>query len=322
MSKFEIKPMGVGAEVVGLAPGDEEDPAVRSELYDAWLEHGILLFRGVDSIPRHLSLSSVFGEAELHPLPQMRDPEEPLFMKLTDDNGPAVVYDGDDLRRGRIAWHRDTAYTKGIAKGAMLRLRAVPPQYGETLFADTAKAYDDLPQDVKEQIEGLEYKASFLMQFREGTWPGALWKTQRLATVEEYPANAERGSDSVKAMAQQLPPVVHPVSVHHPESARKCIFVSPKDAEAILGLPQEESDRLIDYLVNHMIDDRYTYAHKWAVDDAIVWDNRRMLHAAAGYRVDQHRHGQRTTLSGKFNAGREFDPATDGAPVDPTPVPA
>jgi taurine dioxygenase len=319
MSEFEIKPMPVGAEVAGFTPGAEEDPAVRAQLYAAWLEHGILLFHGVDSIPKHLAMSSVFGEPELHPLPNMRDPEEPLFMRLGDDNGPAVVYDNSELRRGRIAWHRDTAYTKGIAKGAMLRLRAVPPENGETLFADTAKAYDDLPQDVKDQIEHLEYKSSFLMQFRDGTWPGALWQTQRLASTEEYPANEQLATGSHEEMAKNLPPVVHPVVTHHPESGRKCIFISPKDTESILGLPSDESDRLIAYLVTHMTQPQYTYTHHWTVDDAIVWDNRRMLHAAAGYRIDHHRHGQRTTLTGKFNAGRDFVPATDNAP---TPIPA
>jgi taurine dioxygenase len=154
-------PMPVGAEVIGLEPGAESDPAVASELYGAWLDHGMLLFRGVDSIPRHLSLSGVFGEAELHPLPSFRDPEEPLLMPLGDESGPAAVYDGTDLRRGRLPWHRDTAYTQAIAKGGMLRMREVPEVYGGTLFTDTARAYDELPKEVKEQIEGLEYKASF-----------------------------------------------------------------------------------------------------------------------------------------------------------------
>ena len=157
MSKFRVKPMPIGAEIVDLEQGAESDPAVAKELYSAWLEHGLLLFRNVDSIPLHLSLSSVFGEAELHPMLNMRDPEEPLLMPLTDDSGPAQVYDATDLRRGRLAWHRDTAYTKGIAKGGVLRLRAVPDLNGETLFADTALAYDDLPQEVKSRIEELEY---------------------------------------------------------------------------------------------------------------------------------------------------------------------
>jgi taurine dioxygenase len=316
MAAFRIKPLPIGAEVVDLELEAEVDPAVASDLYSAWLEHGMLLFRNVDTIPKHLAISRAFGELELHPLPDMRDPEEPYFMRLGDDSGPAYVYDGADLRRGRIAWHRDTAYTQGIAKGAMLRLRAVPEQHGETLFADTAKAYDALPEDVKERIGGLEFKASFQAQFSEGARPGALWKTSRLATTEEYPANEKLAAAANEMKATlNLPAVVHPVVAEHPESGRKCIFLSPKDAECILGLSQSESDELLDYLITHMIQDRYVYKHAWAVDDAVVWDNRRMLHAAAGYRTDQHRHAQRTTLAGPFNAGRLFDPEADREPA-------
>src|SRR5262249_45703401 len=126
MSKFGLEPMPVGAEVVDLEPGSEADPAVAKDLYDAWLDHGMLLFRNVDTVERPVSWGAVFGEAELPPLPQFRDPEEPLLMPLGDESGPAHVYDGTDLRRGRLPWHRDTAYTQAIAKGGMLRLREVP----------------------------------------------------------------------------------------------------------------------------------------------------------------------------------------------------
>jgi taurine dioxygenase len=318
---LRFEPLPVGAEVVGLKLGEESDPAVGRELYSAWLAHGILLFRNVNTIPQHLSLSGVFGEAELHPLPQFRDPEEPLLMPLGDDSGPAHVYDSSDLRRGRLPWHRDTAYTQAIAKGGMLRVREVAELHGETLFADTAKAYDELPQAVKEQIEDLEYKASFHLQFLEETRPGSLWKSTRLATVEEYPANERLAAATKELSKREFPPSVHPVVVKHPESGRKCIFISPKDAECILGMSKDDSDRLLAYLVEHMTQDRYVYVHRWAVDDAIVWDNRRMLHAAAGYRVDHHRRGQRTTLAGPLNAGRPFDPVKDGGPLAPSPVP-
>jgi taurine dioxygenase len=321
MSKFGLEPMPVGAEVVDLEPGSEADPAVAKDLYDAWLDHGMLLFRNVDTVERHLALSAVFGEAELHPLPQFRDPEEPLLMPLGDESGPAHVYDGTDLRRGRLPWHRDTAYTQAIAKGGMLRLREVPEAHGETLFADTGRAYDDLPQDVKDQVDDLEFKASFHLQFLEVTRPGSLWKSTRLATTDEYPPNEQLAAASQELSKREFAPVVHPVVVNHPESGRRCLFLSPKDAECILGLSPDESDELLEFLVSHMTQEQYVYAHPWEVDDAIVWDNRRMLHAAAGYRVDHHRRGQRTTLAGPLNAGRPFDPATDGGPVKPSPVP-
>jgi len=124
-----IRPMAVGAEVLGLAPGREQDPAVRKMLYDAWLAHGILLFRNVETIEHHLALSRVFGELELHPLPFMRASYEPLLMEMGGDKrGQAYVYDETDMRLGRIPWHRDTAYTVDICKGAMLRMLEVPVQ--------------------------------------------------------------------------------------------------------------------------------------------------------------------------------------------------
>ena len=69
---FAVRPMTVGAEITGLAPGMEDDPEVAAALRAAWLEHGILLFRNVDSVDYHLSLSRVFGELELHPYPELR----------------------------------------------------------------------------------------------------------------------------------------------------------------------------------------------------------------------------------------------------------
>jgi taurine dioxygenase len=315
MTQIQLKPMPIGAEVVGLPPEAVADPDVAKQLYDAWLEHGMLLFRGVRSIPDHLAYSAAFGEPELHPMPTMRDPEEPLLMPLGDDIGAAMVYDEGVPVRGRLAWHRDTAYTQGIAKGGMLRLRTVPEVGGETLFADTALAYDALPDDVKQRIDGLEYKAAFQMQFRPES-RGQLWTTERVATEAEVPGNDERAQAVEEGMRKlQFPAVVHPVVARHPESGRTCLFVSPKDAESIIGLSPSESDELLDLLVAHMTDDRFTYKHDWQVDDALVWDNRRMLHAAAGYPTSGHRKGQRTTLTGRFDAGRLYDPAEDGGPV-------
>ena len=102
---FRVEPLPVGGEVVGLEPGAASDAAVAAELNAAWLEHGLLLFRGVGSVQEHLALSSVFGEPELHPLPESRDPDEPLVMTLGDGQGPSYVYDRTDLRRGRLPWH-------------------------------------------------------------------------------------------------------------------------------------------------------------------------------------------------------------------------
>src|ERR1700759_2152472 len=92
---LDIRPMPIGAEIPGLRPGDERDPNVRAALYDAWLEHGILLFRNIETVEQHLSLSEAFGELEPHPFIPVRSAVHPMFMDVGGDRrGPATVYDG------------------------------------------------------------------------------------------------------------------------------------------------------------------------------------------------------------------------------------
>jgi taurine dioxygenase len=306
---FSVVPLSVGAEVVGLAPGAEQDPVARRALYDAWLEHGVLLFRGVGSIARHLAISRCFGELEIHPVPEVRHPENPWLIEL---GGPkrtaAYVFDGTDLRVNRIAWHRDTAYSPDICKGAMLRMLEVPVHEGETMLADTAKAWDDLPAELQRRLAGLEYKATLRTEpLTLGTRPGTFWTSVRLATQEEDPEGASRRARD-GGIDHRYPSVVHPAVLTHPESQRRCIFLSPTYVDAFLGLDAAESDALLRALVAHMLQPKYVYRHKWAADDAIIWDNRRFMHAGMGNRPDEPRYAHRTTLAGPLRTGRYFEP--------------
>lgn len=307
---FEILPLSVGAEILGLDFDSAIDEKTRRALYAAWLDFGILLFKNVASAERHIELSRCFGDLEIHPFPEARAKENPLFIEIGGSKElPAFVYDGVDLRVNRIPWHRDTAYTPGICKGAMLRMLEAPPVEGETLFADTAMAYDELPADVKTRLAGLEYKATLRLGTIDQTRPGALWKTARAATAEEDPRGfGKQLYDS--GAAARYPPVIHPAVLTHPESGRKCIFLSPTYLDYFLGLNQSESDALLRYLVDHMTRPRYVYKHKWSVDDAILWDNRRFMHAAVGNRLEDRRRGLRTTLAGQLNTGRYFEDVT------------
>jgi taurine dioxygenase len=305
---FSVRELTVGAEIVGLQYANAYDEAARQALYDTWLTYGVLVFRGITSVEQHLNLSRCFGELEPHPIVSRRSKEHPLMLEL---GGPrsvrAMVYD-DMMRINRVGWHRDTAYTPAIAKGAMLRLLELPPTEGETMFADSARAYDDLPSALQERLEKLEYRALLRTGPIDGARHGAFWAYSRWATPQEDPEGAEPASART---ADLFPPVVHPAVLVHPESERKCIFLSPKDFDYFLGMDRGESDALMDYLVSHLCQPKYVYRHDWRKNDAVLWDNRRMLHAAAGNRVDHPRWGLRTTLAGSFRAGRYFDKAPD-----------
>jgi taurine dioxygenase len=313
---LEIRVLPIGAEVLGLAAGSEHEPEIRDALYRAWLEHGILLFKGVDSIERHLHISRCFGELEIHPFPAVRSELNPFLIELGGKKrARAYVFDGDQIRINRIGWHRDTAYTPDICKGAMLRMVEVPRTEGETLFADTAKAYDDLPAAVRVQLEGLEYKASLRLDPVAQTRPGAFWKTARPATEAEDPDGPP--VDAFSAGGQAIyPSVVHPVVLVHPESERKCIFISPTYVDHFLGMNPTESDALHQYLVAHMLRPQYVYQHRWSPDEAIVWDNRRFLHAARGNLLSESRWGLRTTLAGALRTGRYFEEGVEKAALE------
>jgi taurine dioxygenase len=311
--------MPIGAEIARLPAGSERDPGVKAALYDAWLEHGILLFRNIETVEQHLSLSEAFGELEPHPFIPVRSAVHPMLMDVgSDRRGPAYVYDGTDMRINRISWHRDTADTVDICKGSMLRMLEVPSKEGETMLADTAKAYDDLPPDIKTQLDGLEYKASHKIGFRGPAGPpGAFWKTMRRATAEEDPQGGPSYDDDPKTVAEiqaRYPAVVHPAMLVHPESGRRCIFLSPMYFDFFIGMPQVESDQLLRYLLGHMLQTKYVYTHRWSVNDAIIWDNRRFLHAGAGNKVSDRRRGLRTTLAAPARIGRYFDQDVQARP--------
>jgi taurine dioxygenase len=297
--------MQVGARIVGLPDGAETDADVKAELYAAWLKHGVLIFENIDSTDKHLAVSRCFGELEVHPFPPARSPEHPLLIEIGGAKRThAYVYDGTDLRINRIAWHRDTAYTPDICKGAMLRMVQVATRDGETMVCDTAAAYDELPADVKAKMAGLEYKATLRLTPMQQTRPGAFWKTVRAATREEDP---EWGNTTDTSIIAKYPPVVHPAVLVHPESGRKCIFLSPTYVDFFLGMEPAESQDFLEYLVDHMLQPRFVLKHKWAIDEAMVWDNRRMMHSSPGNTPDQHRKGLRTTLAGATRTGRYFD---------------
>jgi taurine dioxygenase len=305
-----IRPMTVGAEILDL-PDDPSDPAVQARLRQAWLEYGLLLFHDITSIEQHLTASRALGELELHPLVNMRAPEHELFMTVGGDTGRPYVYDESEIKVGTIPWHRDTAYTPGIAKGAMLRILETPKAGGQTFFADTAAAYDDLPADLKARVAGLEYVARMKHTPMEQSGPGAIWQTVRPLNDDEWAQTGLDKADYTAKRVTELPPVAHPATIVHPESGRTMLFLSPKEFDSFLGLDRAASDALFKDICDHMLQDQYVYKHTYAVNDAMAWDNRRFMHAATGSRVGDYRHGLRTTLAGDFVIGRLYEPAAN-----------
>ena len=300
MSAFEISPLDhIGAEIVGLdiqAMTDE----VRRDLYATWLEYGVLLFREAAADPEsHVKLAKVFGELEIHPVKSLLVPgnDELIFLGGHGKNsGGARVMDGD-VRIGQVYWHQDTAYTPDICRGSMLRMIEPSKRAGGTTWADTAKAYDALPKDVAERIAKLETLQCYTDMPRR-TW-GMPGHELRYATPEEGPQSEVEVPD--------FPHVAHPMVVTHPESGKKALLLSPLGYLTILGLPEDEADDLFETIVAHTVKPEFCYKHSWTENDVVLWDNRRTLHTAEGFGVDDNRMIQRATLAGPQPTGRLFE---------------
>jgi taurine dioxygenase len=302
---LSIKPLDpVGAEVVGLAGVESFDAETARALNAAWHEHGVLLFRGVATNEAHIALSRCFGEIEIHPLPELRAPENPYFFPLGGERVAALVFDETDVMVNRIPWHRDTAFTPTMCMGSVLRMVEVPEAEGETLLGDTAAAYDALPEAMKRRLEHLEFHATISNGAVEHTGVGAWWSTVRDARDDEFPEGVVPFRPKAYPDKSRFPPVIMPAVFTHPESGRKCLFLSPMNVDYFIGMDRAESDALLAELVAHMTSDRFVYRHRWAVDDAVIWDNRRFIHAAFGNRPGARRRGLRTTLAARFEVAR------------------
>jgi taurine dioxygenase len=284
-----------GALVRDLARTEIDDPRIRKDLYELWIDKGLLVFRGTDGEREtQLELSRVFGEFELHPVRTARLAEAPELTPLhyDPDSGFIVVVDGE-TRGAYLPWHSDLIYVDRINRGGLLRPVRVPSRGGYTGFIDQIDLYEKLPADLKGRIDGLNvvYHADFDMELK---------KFGKKVRVKRY----LQESASRHAAVAKYPCVVHPMVFVQQETGRKVLNVSPWFALAIEGMEGAEGDALLARIVDHCEDDRNAYYHRWQPGDMVLWDNWRMLHCSYGVPLDETRSLERTTIRGDYRLGR------------------
>ncbi len=306
MGAFQVIPLDhIGAEIVGLDPLTMTDET-KKELYATWMTYGVLLFREAAPEPEtHIKLAKVFGDLEIHPVKSLLVDGQEELIQLGGhgkNSGGARVMDGD-VRIGQTYWHQDTAYTPNICKGSMLRMITASKRAGNTVWADTSKAFDALPKELAAKIAPLETLQCYTDMPRR-TW-GMPGHELRHARPDEGPVS--------EVVVPDFPHVVHPMVVTHPENGRKALLLSPLGYLTILGLPEDEADDLFEEVMAHTIKPEFCFDHSWAENDLVLWDNRRTLHYAAGFPVDDDRMIQRATLAGPQPTGRHYSAEADSS---------
>ena len=218
----------------------------------------MLRFRGQKlTDPQVLAFSRTFGELDPpgpNPLGRPFLPDHPEMNVISNikENGVAIGGLGD----GEAIWHADMTYVERPPKAAVLYAIEIPPEGGDTYWANMYLAYETLPAALKRRIEGRE-------AVHDATYNSA--------------GTMRKGYNDVTD-PRQAPGARHPLVRTHPESGRKCLFLGRRRNSYVVGLDLDQSEKLLDELWAHATQPQFTFRQEWRVGDVMVWDNRCTLH--------------------------------------------
>ena len=291
-SGWTIEPLDAtfGATVRDIHLASLDDASFES-LYRLWLDRALLIFPGQFlAKDEQIAFAQRFGELEFEwgELSNVRS-DGSLREDSAEDDMVQIL-------KGNMGWHADSTYMATQAKGAVFSAHAVPSQGGETGWADMRAAYEALEESTRTKLEGLSAHHSLY------------YSQSKLGYAQEADADpeAERdpgGYNGYGFLGQEAP--LRPLIKTHPETGRKSLLIG-RHAYGIPGLEPEESEALLGELLDFACQPPRVYEHAWKEGDAVVWDNRRLLHRGRPWDMREARVMAHTRIAG--------DPQTEYAP--------
>lgn len=268
-----------GAEIGAVDTGQPMDDATFAEIRAALDEYSVLVLHDQDlDDERQIAFSQRFGPLEM--AGKANPAVGTYFARQSNlDMQSGAVIPAEDRRmiyqKGNYLWHSDSSFKPVPSLCSLLSARVVPPEGGNTEFATMRAAYDVLPDEVKQKLEGLVAEHS-LIYSRSTVSTGAL-------TPE---------------MKAELPGAWQTMVRVNPVNGRKAIYAGAH-ASHVIGWPREEGRAFIQWLNEFATQPRFCFSHAWRQGDLVIWDNRAVLHRATAYDTLRHqRLMQRTTVRG------------------------
>ena len=273
----------LGAQVHAPALFTEDEQLANlalAEIRQAWLDYHLIVFRDLSlDAPALARFCAQFGELDIYPFMQAT-PEHP--------NVIPVIKEAADTKNFGGAWHTDTSYLAQPPKATCLYALEVPASGGDTLFANTAMAYDALSPGMQNILDGLEgWYTPSLVHSDQG--PYADVRSDR-------PTEASPSFASKDRLVDQR--VRHPIVRRHPESGRQSIYATPLHCESFVEMTREETLPLLNYIYEFATRDEFLTRLQWQVGTLAIWDNRSLFHNALNDYQGQRREMYRVTLKG------------------------
>ena len=274
---MEVRPIAgaLGAEIYGANLQDRDDSPMWGELRQAFLEFHVIAVRGQDLSPDDIMrVGGKFGEPNFYPFAKGME-KYPYIHEVIKKEGETENFGND--------WHTDTMYLDKPPRATLLFALETPPRGGDTLYVNTAAAYDALSDGMKKMLEGvIGINSGGLKHKRAGS---------RIAHHAGIGGMALQNADKADGFESR-----HPIVRTHPDTGRKALYVSALHTLRLDSMTEEESRPLIVFLNNHCIESEFSCRVRWEPGQLTIWDNRCTMHNAINDYHGYRRHMRRLTV--------------------------
>lgn len=266
----------LGAKVTGVDLAALDD-STWQVIEKAFFEYALLLFPG-----QHLNeeQQNVFGRR----FGELVIEAKPISNAASNGGvlGPDIL--GYWILRGNEYWHHDSSFMPVAAKASILTAKIMPSSGGETEWADTRAAYDELDETARKRLANLRACHSNYYSHVQLGQP---------ARTGEFPSFHPYGAP-VRSLVKQ-----------HPVTGKRALYTG-RHAYGIEGLTADESSRLLAEVIEAACQPPRTYKHRWQIGDLVVWDNLCVMHRVWPYDYSKTRIMMHTRIAG--NPETEYAP--------------
>jgi alpha-ketoglutarate-dependent taurine dioxygenase len=280
VSRLRVVPLTcrIGAEIRGVRLDPDLDASTAAQIHEAWLRHKVVFFRKQTHLDDEAQegLAWIFGgEAVAHPTVPSAD-------------GTAFTYELDSKIGSASYWHTDLTWSETLPRGSILRAVELPACGGDTLWANTATAYSDLPPRLR--------------AVADRSWAVHANGSRRGRGAREADGESDGEREFWSAFQSTLYETRHPVVHVHPETQEPCLLLG-RFTRRLVGMRAARSNRLYRTFQAYVTRPENTMRWRWAVGDVAVWDNRATQHYAVADYGEARRIMRRVSIDGEPTVG-------------------